>query len=227
MRRIFIALLIWSAVGLSFASASQAFSGQITKAWANTNWTTGKIAGSVTWDQCSPGKLCDWSVSVTLQPATPDYTCRGDEGLDSDPNTQPFPIGAKKETTNGTVRFDNESQIIQGLFGQRVCVTVIATERRPTPCLFPGPNGCPLYDFIRTEAIASRVMQVGSEPGKPKSIAAARRIAIARTAAVYGIKWTRGTQKRVKCSATPALVRCTATWKYRGQRFQAVNAVRR
>lgn len=158
--------LVTALAALALAQAAAGYSGEITRADANDTWTRGSLAGSVNWTDCS-GSFCSWLPVATVQPALPTYNCRGDEGIDSDPNTVPVWSGGTR-TANGLASFDvTEVPIVAGVHGQRLCLTAIEKVRMrdpvcvaQAPILGMDPNDCPLIDRIVGRVITSRFLTV-------------------------------------------------------------------
>jgi hypothetical protein len=161
-------------VGLTLAflllsGSASASSGQITRANANLNWTLGSFAMSLSWTECGASD-CYWRPVATVQPTLPSYACTGDEALDSDPNTELVWNGGA-ETTNTTASFDeSDVDILQGVQGQRLCLSVI-TGARSQQCIQmmiekgEDPNLCPLIDRTTHRVFASTFLTV--DPSLP------------------------------------------------------------
>lgn len=123
-------ILVLAAIGvLTVAASAAASSGQITRAYANADWTRGSLAGQITWTEC--GSSCSWIPTATVQPTLPEYHCLGNEAIDSDPNTSAVWSGGGK-TANGEASFDLiNTPILNGVHGQRLCLSVIETRLVP------------------------------------------------------------------------------------------------
>ncbi len=153
------AVLIWM---LQAAPALAAPSGSITTATANSGWTQGTVAGSVTYGDCIPENNCKWLPLVRVEPSLPEYHCAVGDALSSDPNIRTIWSGGS-HTGNETVPFNAASvPILPGVFGQRACLMVIYNARYPDPvCLAQKkileelsgkPVECPPEDHPATEA---------------------------------------------------------------------------
>jgi hypothetical protein len=154
-------------------SSAFASTAQITRAETNPTWTRGSIAFSATWDECTlPG--CSWLPVATVQPALPSYSCRGNEALDSDPNTSQIWSGGNR-TSNGTATADlMDVPILNGVQGQRLCVSVIRTERIRDPvCVAQAPifgydpNTCPYINQTTYRVLATALLTVTTPPAPP------------------------------------------------------------
>lgn len=188
--------------------------GLLTRAETNAEWTQGSFTGSIEWTNCAA--VCSWTPVLTVQPALPSYSCRGDEALDSDPDTRMIWSGGK-QTANGSVPFDLTAvPILQGVRGQRVCVSAIDVihERDPVcvvqaPILGMDPNTCPFRDRIVGRVLTSRLLSLAAPPTAtptPESPPATTPIAPVATAVPSPkpapVKLT---QSRAKTSASAAL----------------------
>jgi hypothetical protein len=123
MRTRLAVLALAVVVAVLVAPSAAAYSGAITRAHANDTWTRGSIAGYVDWTDCGSDP-CSWLPIATVQPVLPAYGCRGDEALDSDPNTRNVWNGGGR-TANGTATFDlADVPILSGVHGQRLCLSV-------------------------------------------------------------------------------------------------------
>lgn len=174
--------IVTALIGLLMAApAAHGYSAQITRAEANSTWTRGSSAGSITWTDC--GAACNWWLPyATVQPSLPSYSCRGDELFDSDPNTQQIWSGGQ-QTANATLSFDRtDVGILQGVVGQRVCLSVIQSPHildpicvAQAPILDMDPNACPFVDPYEsywwgyTVAASKLLSLAGSSPGTPSS----------------------------------------------------------
>ena len=151
-----VALVCAAAAAFAGASAALASSGQITQATATPDWTSGSVAGSVTWDGCSgnnAGGNCSWVPLAAAQPSTPSYACYGTDRFSSDPNIRQVWNGGG-QTNNGTVSFNvPNASILYGVYGQRLCVYVLWTNHiqdpvciAQAPILGIDPSTCPIVD---------------------------------------------------------------------------------
>jgi hypothetical protein len=117
--------------GMLVPSAASASSGQITRALANSDWTLGSFAMSVTWDgtECPEAQTsCAWRPIATVQPTLPSYTCKGNEATDTDPNTKVVWDGGTQTPNSAGASFDGVNvPILEGVVGQRLCLSVIGT----------------------------------------------------------------------------------------------------
>lgn len=155
-------------------TANAAPAGQITRATAEPQWTTGHITGSVQCDGCfgGPVQYARWLALVNVQPALPSYSCRGDDWEYSDPNIR-IVWSSGTRTTNDAVAIDvPNALLLAGVAGQRACLLVIETIRRRNPvCVAQAPVlgldpnvVCPLEDFITGRAVANRLFSVEQPP---------------------------------------------------------------
>src|SRR5215212_9044362 len=148
------------------ASSAQAHSGTLTRTDADASWSRGSIAGSVTISGCA-GAPCSWIPIATVQPALPSYYCRGDEALDSDPDTRVV-WNAGVQSTEGTIPFDvPDTPILSGVQGQRVCLSLIEQFKRQDPvCIAQAPilgydpSTCPLVTAYAGYVLASALLSV-------------------------------------------------------------------
>jgi hypothetical protein len=233
---------------LVIAPAADAYSGQITRAWTNANWTRGNIAGSVTWTDCTDP--CSWIPYATVQPSLPDYRCLGDELLDNDPNTSQIWSGGG-HTTNGTASFDlPNTPILTGVYGQRVCLMAIETLhiRDPVcvaqaPILGLDPNDCPFIDRYVGRVIATAlltqapvlVLDPPAPPQPPKKPSTeikpdpvsvltkteARNGTTKALSRKFGKRWKRGRSKHLKCARrSETKLSCAVSWRFGDFRYK-------
>lgn len=170
---VLLAVALVGACSLSFSAAAQASSGVISRAYANSTWTQGSFAGSVTWSECQSGFSCKWIPYATVQPSLPSYNCTGEEWLEySDHNISQVWSGGG-QSANGTVSFDlPKSSILQGVQGQRLCVSVIYGYWRRNPvCVAQAPIFgqdpnvvCPYEEAIFSKWITTKLLEVEPPP---------------------------------------------------------------
>lgn len=245
MTRTTMTVVALAAMALGAPSAS-ASTGAITRAHADPAWTVGSIAGSVAWTDCDHAG-CRWVPYATVQPATPDYRCLGDEWLDNDPNTRQVWSGGQF-TANGITSFDMaNASVLTGVYGQRLCLMAIRTDHKPHPvCLaqqqtFPGLE-CPPVDQFFGVVLASSFLVVpppvtapappagGGDVAAPKPIrltdSTAARAAKLSLAKRFGKRWRKGSNRKVSCSRkSAARFRCKAAWRYDGRARKATVVV--
>lgn len=235
-------MLVVAALGV-VAPDAQATTGAITTATATADWTQGHIAGSITWTDCAAAS-CPWTPIVTVQPSLPEYYCRGDESLDSDPNTRVVWSGGQ-QTTDTTVAFDvPEALILPGVFGQRACLSAIETVHHQDPlCVAQAPifgmdpASCPVQAYTTTtQPIASALLAVpppAPDPSPPipdppatlppsTALTApfAKRTATTALGKRYGAKWKKGSHRSLSCHRLAAQTyECPVSFRYKRQRF--------
>jgi hypothetical protein len=247
VRRLLVFCLLLS-VPLGAAQAALASSGQILHAYADPSFIEGSLAGLVRWTDC--GDRCVWMPSATVQPATAEYGCTGNEFFDQDPNTRPVWYGGQLDT-NGSAGFDlAHVAIIPGLRNQRLCISVVEKLRVQDPtCLIgsPGrgedPTTRPRFDRFVPHVLATQLLSVRpTAPAVRPAPASARPPALgpvlSRTAAErsakralarrFGRRWRHGARKRVGCMrVSRSELRCGAAWRYGRRRLHARVRVRR
>lgn len=149
------------------AAAVQASTASFSRTEIDGAFTVGNIAGSVTWTDCdTPG--CQWIPFVSLQPELPSYACRGDEAIDSDPNTTVIYNGGG-QAANGAVTFDLAN--VQTSGRRRVCASVYETRKEQdplcvaqAPILGMDPATCPLVNRYYPHALATATLQPSAPP---------------------------------------------------------------
>lgn len=143
---------------LAIASVSGAsVSGEISRAEANEAWTTGSIAGSAEWTDCSEGPeepgfepfsegegeiiwdpgppSCSWTPYATLGPGSSPTDCSG-RRLD-----QPLPSGVsvvwegETRTAAGSESFDVPEVPLNGASNQLLCLSLLETVDEPAICI--------------------------------------------------------------------------------------------
>jgi hypothetical protein len=178
----------------------------------------------------------------------PGYSCRGDEVLDSDPNTVVV-WSVEGRTANGTVSFDlPDSPILTGVYGQRLCLGVLDTIKirdpvcvAQAPILGFDPSTCPLVDRYQRHKLAAKVIlperPVAPPPGPPPPVidppapdlTKARAKAAAKTALGdrFGRVWRKRKRLSFACARkNDATFSCTARWTAAGVRRAAKVTVR-
>jgi hypothetical protein len=171
--------VVVAVAALAFAApATASVTGALTAAEADGAWTRAHIAGTVTEDgqfggygPDYPATMVDWMPVVTVAPSLPQYACRGDEALDSDPNTRVVHSGPR-QTAPGTLSFDlPDAAILGGVFGQRVCLSEIATVSAQqavcivqAPILGMDPHACPFENRIVQRSVVGRTITVAPPP---------------------------------------------------------------
>ena len=253
MKHLMLALALTTLLA-AVAPAATATTGTITRAYATPDWTKGDLAGAATWTDCNtPG--CSWTPYATVQPATPDYRCLGDEFFDSDPNTREV-WGGGQRTTNGSASFDLPSvSILTGVYGQRLCLMAIEKVRIQDPvCLvqYPvlglDPSTCPMVDRLVDRVLATALLSVlapavvsPAPPSQPQMMVPptpsqeprlanrkATTHAKAKLAKQFGKRWRKGKKRTVNCARESATkLRCKASWRYSGERMKATVVVTR
>jgi hypothetical protein len=240
-----VAALAASALLAQVAAAS---SGSITRAFSNSTWTRGSIAGSIDWTDCGGG-FCSWLPIATVQPSLPEYRCLGDEALDSDPNTQVVWSGGARNF-NGTASFDLvDAPILNGVHGQRLCLSAIQTTqiRDPVcvaqaPILGLDPNACPLVNRIAGRVLATTLLTVEPVPStttltpvvtqpvvsqpittvppvEENPVRPAQRTKAA-LARRFARRWLLGNAKRLRCQKLGKRWICRVTWRHGRWRYK-------
>ena len=162
------ALVLPAAANATVLSASGAFS----SATVDANWTHANFAGSVARTDCGVGDpQCGWFAVVTVQPSLPSYACSPSDWLDasSDHNIRTV-WSSGGQTANATIPFSvANAYILQGVFGQRLCLSVVYDSWYPDPvCVAQQPilgGDCPPVNHPGTGAvIATSLPSVQSTP---------------------------------------------------------------
>jgi hypothetical protein len=228
--------------------------GTLTTAEADNAWTKAHIAGSMTEDghfagygPDYPAYLVDWRPAVTVAPSLPVYACRGDEPLDSDPNTKVVYWGTT-QTAPGTVPFDlPDAGILTGVYGQRACLSEVATVSAQqyvcivqAPILGMDPHACPFVNKLTMRSAAAKTITQPPAPqptptpaptptptptlklGRSEGITQARK-ALSRRYRSY----RHGHARHITAARTrnPARRRCRASWTDRSRHYRATVTV--
>lgn len=151
------------------AASALGWSGEITTATANPEWTHGTVAGSVTWNECEPNH-CKWL--AILKDQSNQVACSAESyALNEEPGYYRTLWSGGGGGTNGTVPFNFSGQLpLYGVYGQHVCLYVVYGAWYPDPvCVAQKqileeasgkPVECPSEEHVRYRLLGARYFAV-------------------------------------------------------------------